>query len=164
MKPTWTHESTCKRIIQAEYSNERDYALIEITSPPAKSLPIAWDYEVKPGDQITMFVHNLAKPLLWTQGCTVAQNDTVKDAIEAYRNRGGRLARSFNHTVFPTQLYHRCDTEAGSSGSAILAIAKPDATTGNSEPWKILGIVGVHDFEIAGPQYNGGTLVRAIPH
>lgn len=156
--PQWTGESTCHKIIRAEYSNQRDFALIEVSAAPTHAIPFLWDRPVHHGDSITLLSHNEGHPLQWTQTCQIADIANVRSAIESVRARPGRVFRNFKFTAYDSQLFHRCDALAGSSGSAMLALERNEGDAG----WRVAGIVGVHDFEVASISYNGGTRVSSF--
>jgi hypothetical protein len=114
--------SQCKRILLRELNKDRDVLVLELDSAPEESLKIDTDTIAPLGLPVTIFSHPRARPLEWSGYCSVEDWDG-----------SSKGANQFNH---------RCDTEPGSSGAAII-----DSTSGR--------IVGVHNG--GGDNWNYAT-------
>jgi V8-like Glu-specific endopeptidase len=114
-----TSQSTCVRVLAAEFTKSFDYAVLAVDNPPNEKLDI--DFSARPANDtpITIFGHPRKRSLEWSQYCVVRPMSDQTSDKEPFDPNGSFFR-------------HQCDTEAGNSGSAII-----DATT--------LKIVGIHN-------------------
>ena len=106
-----TSYSDCVSIVSSIFNKEEDFAILAITNPPEYIFNLEMD-SYDPNLQITIFSHPKYAPLNWSQYCHFEYYD--------------------HQEVKPSYIKHNCDTEGGSSGSAIL-----NATN--------LKIIAIHD-------------------
>lgn len=119
--------SKCKRVLLRELNRNRDFLVIEVDVAPAEFIELDTTEKASLGEPITIFSHPKARPLEWSGFCMVEDwSGSAKGTDE------------FNH---------RCDTEPGSSGAAILS-----SETGR--------IIGIHNG--GGDDWNYATF-SAIP-
>lgn len=107
---------------------ERDYAVFEVNPVPRATVAVDFHGRAPVGTTTTLFGHPDARPLEWSKTCS------VQPGIDATYPE-------------PSMLAHACDTEPGSSGSAILSDAS-------------LEVIGIHD---GGGSWNYGTFIVDTP-
>ena len=143
IKVTWgyrakhiTSTSTCKRLIFAERSKDRDFAIIALDSWPSVSIPVSLDTkQTAPNTKISILGFPNERPLEWSQYCALRKASVVPGLIS------------------DSQFAYKCDTEGGNSGSAVLAI--------NSR--KELKIIGIHNGSVGeNVPFNYATYVFDI--
>jgi V8-like Glu-specific endopeptidase len=120
-------ESQCELIIASEWSHFRDFAVIKLNNVPPVFVPMDLSSRPQLNTKITIFGYPLGRPLQWSKTCAI---------LPPVLGRGVE------------QFSHECDTEPGSSGSAIL-----DDTS--------LKIIGIHNG-FAVPS-NYGTYLVGTP-
>lgn len=112
----------CLEWVAAEFTAERDYAYLRIAAedaPPAAFTPAA--DRVATGTELTIFGHPAMRALSWSGVCIA----------RAHEEGVGSLDR----------LTYACDTEGGSSGSAVLnmrtdeVVAVHDGAGDSDQPW-----------------------------
>ncbi len=114
--------SKCKRILLRELNKNSDVLVLELDAAPEEFVKIDTDSSAPLGLPITIFSHPRSRPLEWSGYCTVENWEGSSKGIN--------------------QFNHRCDTEPGSSGAAII-----DSTSGR--------IVGIHNG--GGDNWNYAT-------
>lgn len=119
-------ESVCEKILRIENNPQRDYAILKVHPEPAGTLPLQLASKPKVEAKISIFSYPDERPLEWSNWCLVG--------------------RDFPETQ---KFSYECDTEAGSSGAAIL-----------NEKW---AIIGIHNYYSQFDGLNGGTRVMDIP-
>lgn len=107
-----TGVSKCTQVLVLELTNVKDYALFRVDRAPRVALKVRTQARPPLGTRITIFSHPFRQPLMWSGVCEISRS----------------IATGLN----PNFLHHRCDTNPGSSGAAIL-----DAET--------LEVVGIHN-------------------
>lgn len=112
--PQIYESSKCHRILAAELNSSKDYAIIEITGNPPVSMEVDLTKKAVQDQQITLFGHPQRRPLEWSKFCKVVDLQTSKGSPPS------------------AKFLHKCDTEPGNSGSAII--------DGNT-----LKVVGIHN-------------------
>ncbi|WP_353545292.1 trypsin-like serine peptidase [Corallococcus caeni] len=105
--------SRCIKVVDGEYSKDRDYAFILVQPAPPATVEVETGQRPMKERRLTIFGHPQGRPLEWSGTCVLHLG-----------TEGKFLSQYF--------FSHQCDTEPGSSGSAVL----DDET---------LRIVGVHD-------------------
>jgi hypothetical protein len=90
----------CKTILAYELNNDRDYAIFTVEEVPSALVEVDLSAPAPIGAPITIFGHPQARPLEWSQTCT------VEDAAK------GKWGKS--------EFSHQCDTEPGNSGSTVI--------------------------------------------
>lgn len=134
-KPLVTLVSRCTKIIYAELSKARDFAIFRVNSAPRSYIPLANETQRTPANtKLTIFGYPQARPLEWSQYCPLVDPSKVPSMTRQLSGTG--------------RFIYQCDTEPGNSGSSVLAISKN----------KTLLVVGIHDA--AAPPtspYNIGT-------
>ncbi len=128
-------ESKCLEIIVAEWNAFRDYAIFTVDRAPEAFVPLDTGVHTPLGQDITIFSHPDATPLAWSHGCQVSSGSNLSDINPE------------------TQFTHSCDTEAGSSGAAVVDTLS-------------LSIVGIHnggDGNVRGETWNYATYSDQIP-
>ena len=135
-KPVVTGVSQCTKIIYAELTEGRDFAIFQVDKAPTAKVSIAAESaRTAQNTKLTIFGYPQGRPLEWSQYCPLKKN-TVAPVIGS----ASRFA-------------HQCDTEPGNSGSAIMAIG----ANGQAK------VVGVHDASTPDPyKYNIGTYMFDI--
>jgi V8-like Glu-specific endopeptidase len=92
--------SYCQKIVYAELSKERDFAILKMDSAPSISVKLSrTGARISNGTRLTIFGYPQGRPLEWSNYCGSQQIPQL-----------------------PTMFAHNCDTEPGNSGSTILAI------------------------------------------
>jgi V8-like Glu-specific endopeptidase len=117
----------CTSVIamQTDDSKGIDYAVFRVDRFPREHVKVDFSHPVSLGDSVTIFSHPERAPLQWSNLCKVIPMD-----------------QSFVSSDF---MFHRCDTEGGSSGAAIL-----NALTGK--------LVAIHGGGLEDPNgFNYGT-------
>lgn len=104
--------SRCEMILFEQRNSVNDFAIIKVSPIPKTYVEIELNRKAQQGDDITIFSHPNQKPLHWSKNCIVE--------------------KVLSNLFSPETLQHKCDTEPGSSGAAIL-----DVNT--------LKIVGIHN-------------------
>lgn len=135
-KPVVTSTSTCTKIIYAELTEARDFAIFQVTNPPKAKVAIATEAaRTAANTKLTIFGYPQGRPLEWSQYCALKRNTVI-----TYQ------------TPNAARMAYQCDTEPGNSGSSVLAIGANGAK-----------VVGVHDAATPEPiQYNYGTYMFDI--
>ncbi len=122
-------ESKCVRVLAMEHNMEKDYAIFTVSPVPPESLSLIKEKDApETHSKISTFSHPKKRSLEWSGWCSIESN----------------LATEKKH-----QFAHTCDTEAGSSGAAIL----------NQE----LQVIGIHNYYNSQINRNGATHIRATP-
>jgi hypothetical protein len=92
-------KSNCTRIIFAEFSSKRDFALLQLDNVPPISVEVDLSSRSASNTVLTIFGHPQGRPLEWSQTCMLKPNLP---------------------NLSSDQFRHECDTEAVNSGSALL--------------------------------------------
>lgn len=100
-------DSKCVRIIAAENSIKRDFALIKVDRAPKDQFNIYNGGEPELNRSMTIYSHPMKRPLQWSKNCN---NLGRKDLGQWNSNRDYYLNR----------IHYSCDTEGGSSGAAVI--------------------------------------------
>lgn len=99
-KPAVSQVSYCQKIVYAELSKDRDFAILKMDSAPSASVKLSnTGARISNGTRLTIFGYPQGRPLEWSNYCGSQQIPQL-----------------------PTMFAHNCDTEPGNSGSTILAI------------------------------------------
>jgi V8-like Glu-specific endopeptidase len=99
-KPIVNQISNCQKIVYAELSKERDFAILKMDSAPAVSIKLSkTGARISNGTRLTIFGYPQGRPLEWSTYCGSQQIPQL-----------------------PSMFAHNCDTEPGNSGSTVLAI------------------------------------------
>ena len=99
-KPTVSLVSQCTKVVYAERSKDRDFAIFKVDQAPTVALPISKSgSRAAGGTKLTIFGYPQGRPLEWSQYCKLLALPST-----------------------PTEFAHQCDTEPGNSGSSVLAI------------------------------------------
>lgn len=108
----------CTKIVYAEHSNAKDFAIIRLDRAPKSFIPlVAGGRKPTAGMKITILGYPQGRPLEWSQYCALRTFSTIRvDAASS-------------------MFVYNCDTEPGNSGSAVLAIAS------DGKPY----VVGIHN-------------------
>ncbi len=122
----------CQEIVVAELNDHKDYGIFRVDVAPNAAIPLDREQEAQVGQDVTIFSHPAMRSLEWSKVCKVASHEHVASSS-------------------PHQFSYQCDTEGGSSGSAVIDV-------------KTLRIVGIHNgrgsfFE----PYNYATLATRLP-
>jgi V8-like Glu-specific endopeptidase len=135
-KPVVTKISQCTKIVYAELSKTRDFAIFKVDQAPKAKIAISTDSKRTPTNtKLTIFGYPQARPLEWSQYCSLKPGTTISTA-------GFKGASSF---------VYNCDTEPGNSGSSIIGVTSSGAAK----------VVGVHDGSTP-EDYNYGTFMYDI--
>ena len=133
--------SQCTSVVFAELSKQRDFAVFKIDLFPRSTIAISSAKErTAINTKITILSHPRSRPLEWSQYCSVQPKSVIPPS-----------AKSPHTPPSPSEFAHQCDTEPGSSGSAILS------TTVNGS----LKIIGVHNGS-SPVNYNYGTYIYDV--
>ncbi|MBL7546256.1 MAG: trypsin-like peptidase domain-containing protein [Bdellovibrionaceae bacterium] len=108
--------SNCRQVLIQELNSQRDYALFRVDNPPRTRMKIRLQGHPELGTRVTIFSHPFRDPLMWSGVCD--------------------LTRAINYGINVNMIHHRCDTNPGSSGAAIVDV-------------NAMEIVGIHDGGIA---------------
>ncbi len=132
-KPLVTKTSQCSKIIYAELSPTRDFALFKVDSAPRASVPMAIESRRTPtGTKLTILGFPSGRPLEWSQYCS------LRSSQEA----------SLNSIKTTATFVYNCDTEPGNSGSSVIAF------NSQGQPY----VVGIHNGAAPlGIDYNYAT-------
>ena len=135
-KPIVTGMSPCTRIVYAELSEARDFAIFQVSNPPKARVAIAVESaRTAANTKLTIFGYPQGRPLEWSQYCPLRRNTVI-----TYQ------------TPNAARMAYQCDTEPGNSGSSVMAIGTQGAR-----------VVGVHDAAAPDPiKYNIGTYMFDI--
>ncbi len=130
-------DSKCTKMIYAENSTDRDFAIFKVDQAPVEKVNLSNSAKRSiPGTKITLFGFPQGRPLEWSQYCTLKKG----------------MIPSLGFTS-PSQFIYQCDTEPGNSGSSVLAI----------DSFKIVRLIGVHNGSASdGVNYNYGTYLFDI--
>ena len=129
--------SRCVRIIAAENSIERDFALVKVDKAPRDQFNLYTGGEPELNRNMTIYSHPMKRPLQWSKEC---KNLGRKDLGQWNSNRNYHLNR----------IHYSCDTEGGSSGAAVI----------DSDSYEILAI---HNSGIAfSADQNKATSIKDI--
>jgi hypothetical protein len=90
-----TSTSTCTSVLAMQTGGGLDYAIFKVSPVPAVTIGVALDTPPTNGQGLTIFSHPGARPLEWSQTCSVRSTDA-------------------------TELTYQCDTQGGSSGASVL--------------------------------------------
>jgi len=136
-KPMVTLASQCTKLVYAELTNDRDFAIFQVDQMPKVSVSLALESNrTAPNTKITIFGYPMGRPLEWSQYCAV--------------NKSTVAGAPFNA---PSRVAYQCDTQPGNSGSSVLSI--------NSAG--VAKVVAVHDAAAPDPvRYNIGTYMYDI--
>lgn len=93
--------SNCVEVVAAEYSAFRDYAIFRVDVAPDAFVEVDASARSLNETKVTMFGYPQARPLEWSQFCTVQS-----------ASNAGRGEFMFTH---------QCDTEPGNSGSTVIS-------------------------------------------
>ena len=130
-------QSKCKKIIAAENSMKRDFAIIEVDYAPKSKFTLSPYGEPRVNHLLTLYSHPMKRPLEWSKNC---KNLGKKDLGPWSANR----------EYHQNRIHYACDTEGGSSGAAVL----------DAENFEILAI---HNSGITTPDdQNKATTVKDI--
>lgn len=137
-KPVINSTSNCVKVVYAELTPERDFAIIQVDNPPKVAIQIAAESDrTRDNTKITIFGYPMGRPLEWSQYCATKKSTSVMGAPFA---SAARVA-------------YQCDTQPGNSGSSVIAV--------NSAG--VAKVVAVHDAAAPDPiQYNVGTYMYDI--
>ena len=102
--------SKCTEILAYELNDTRDYTIFKVDQVPTAYVKVDLSAKAEIGTKITIFGHPQARPLEWSQTCTVQP--------------------SANGPWGADQFSHQCDTEPGNSGSTVI----------DDETLKVIGI------------------------
>ncbi len=132
-KPLITLTSQCLKVVYAELSKSRDFAIFKVDQAPKAKIAISTDTKRTPtGTKLTIFGYPQARPLEWSQYCALQPKSVIGAGAGAV----------------VSEFAHQCDTEPGNSGSSILSITSMGTVK----------VVGIHDG--ASPaDYNYGTFM-----
>jgi len=92
--------SKCTEVVAARADYEQDYSIFRVEPFPAAYVDFDFDERPAVGSSLTQFGHPRARPLEWSQLCTLQTSA-----------RGGWGSKQFSHD---------CDSEPGSSGAALI--------------------------------------------
>ncbi|NDG83582.1 MAG: hypothetical protein EBX52_00920 [Proteobacteria bacterium] len=136
-KPMVTLTSQCTRLVYAELTNDRDFAIFQVDQMPKVAVGVALESGRTPQNtKITIFGYPMGRPLEWSQYCAVTRSSVAGPMF----NAASRLA-------------YQCDTQPGNSGSSVMAI--------NANG--VAKVVAVHDAAAPDPiRYNIGTYMYDI--
>ena len=95
-------QSKCTKILAYELNADRDYAIFTVDKAPTEKVAVDLGKKATLGTQITIFGHPQARPLEWSQTCTIQS-----------AQKGGWGKNQFSH---------QCDTEPGNSGSTVISM------------------------------------------
>lgn len=127
LKPGVTMVSTCQEMVFAEFSQERDFAILKMDKAPSTFIPLSrMNARMSQGTRLTIFGYPHGRPLEWSTYC-----------------------RSISLPYSMTQFGHECDTEPGNSGSTILSInesGKP-VVVGIHDAGSSMMNIGTHLFD-----------------
>lgn len=119
-KPLVSLQSQCAKLIYAEQTQQRDFAIFRVDQAPKVAVGISTENRrTQSGTKLTMVGYPQGRPLEWSQYCPLQSVSSA--GLSAIKGQS-----TFVYT---------CDTEPGNSGSAVLAIRS------NGQPM----VVGVHD-------------------
>lgn len=137
-KPLVTLNSQCTKIIYAEQTAQRDFAVFKVDTAPKAVVGIATETKrTLAGTKLTIFGYPQARPLEWSQYCALQVSSTA--GISSIKGQ--------------STFVYNCDTEPGNSGSSVLAI------NSNGQP----KVVGIHDGAApAGIDYNYATYMYDV--
>lgn len=107
-----TSVSNCRQVLILELNNQKDYALFRVDNPPRVSVKVKLQGRPALGTRVTIFSHPFKSPLTWSGVC--------------------EITRALNYGLNVNAIHHRCDTNPGSSGAAIVDVTSME-------------VVGIHD-------------------
>jgi Trypsin-like peptidase domain len=130
----WGTDSSAVRVVDYEFSPQRDYAILRLQSPPAAAIPARRGARPAYGAALTMLSfpdpnHSGIPSLTWSQACTFSSALGNADLTAA-------------------NFMHDCDDEDGSSGAGAIDVARGE-------------VVGINDGWDG--RLNYGTALDAIP-
>jgi len=136
-KPAVSLTSQCTKVIYAELTNGRDFAIFQVDQMPKASVGVALETNrTAPNTKITIFGYPMGRPLEWSQYCSVTKSSVA--------------GAPFNS---PSRVAYQCDTQPGNSGSSVISM--------NSAG--VAKVVAVHDAAAPDPvRYNIGTYMYDI--
>jgi V8-like Glu-specific endopeptidase len=88
--------------IQRTFNGDIDFSIIKVSDAPKAKIDIDWNKKPRAGSFVTIFSYPGEAELSWSKYCRIKKLTSVD--------------------VMPHQMHHVCDTEAGSSGAAVLDI------------------------------------------
>jgi V8-like Glu-specific endopeptidase len=137
-KPIFTGSSNCMKLIYAELSPEKDFAILQVDQPPKAAVGIATESDrTRDNTKITIFGYPMGRPLEWSQYCASKKSTSV--AVHPFAS--------------PSRMAYQCDTQPGNSGSSVIAVNSAGVPK----------VVAVHDAAAPDPiQYNVGTYMYDI--
>ncbi|MBS1958019.1 MAG: trypsin-like peptidase domain-containing protein [Bdellovibrionales bacterium] len=119
-KPVVSGVAQCTKLIYAEQTQQRDFAIFKVDKAPSVTIGLALESgRTAVGTKLTIFGYPQGRPLEWSQYCAL-QSST---------------AAGLNAIKGQSTFIYTCDTEPGNSGSSILAFSS------NGVP----KVIGVHD-------------------
>jgi V8-like Glu-specific endopeptidase len=138
-KPLVSKIGKCLRIVHAEHSRDRDFAIIKLDQAPTAYIPlVASGRKPNVGLKLTILGYPRGRPLEWSQYCSLR----ITSAI-------GMESGSTD----PSMFVYDCDTEPGNSGSAVLAISS------QGKPY----VVGIHNGSAPlGHDFNFATFLNDV--
>ena len=135
-KPVVSQISQCTKIIYAELSKAKDFAIFKVDQAPKAKIAISTDNKrTTSNTKLTIFGYPQARPLEWSQFCSLQNGSAISIG-------GFKGASTF---------VYNCDTEPGNSGSSVIGITSSGAAK----------VVGVHDGSTPA-DYNYGTYMYDI--
>jgi V8-like Glu-specific endopeptidase len=137
-KPLVSLQSQCTKVIYAEQTQQRDFAIFRVDQAPKTAVGISTENRrTQVGTKLTMVGYPQGRPLEWSQYCPLQSVSTA--GLGAVKGQ--------------SSFVYSCDTEPGNSGSSVLAIRT------NGQPM----VVGVHDGAAPmGIDFNYGTFLYDI--
>ncbi|MBX3228275.1 MAG: trypsin-like peptidase domain-containing protein [Labilithrix sp.] len=146
--------SACRIVLAAEYSVSRDYAVFVVDPVPPVKVAVDLAGRAADGRRITMFGHPLNRGLEWSRTCTVEPSSNL-------------LAIGSDGTWGAGMFTHQCDSERGSSGSALLddeTLAIVGIHNGGVQPWNYAThVVDTPLAELLDPSFNVPPVVTFTP-
>lgn len=127
----------CEKIVYAQLTRDLDFALIKLDKAPQTTIPLELKQKPRSGSKLTILSHPHGRPLEWSRYCGLKEAREVLGVFSGTSSLGAYF-------------FYTCDTEGGSSGSAVLAVSD------NS-----IQMIGVHN---AGPDIgaNAGTYIHLV--
>ncbi|NUP13899.1 MAG: trypsin-like peptidase domain-containing protein [Polyangiaceae bacterium] len=122
-------ESSCTKIVRAEFSDGVDYAIFEVDNPPTVAVPVDATARPKIGTQVTVVGHPSGRPLEWSMYCATASTSVLP----------------WDPRDVPSRFAHQCDTQPVSSGSPVIQMS-PLAVIGIHNGGKITDKQGAQDW------------------
>jgi hypothetical protein len=131
--------STCKQVVAAEWTRDRDFVLLELNDPPVTVLNAAFDGPPNIGAVVTALGYPWKRSLEWSGKCTTSFEEETHDLSKA----------GYLPSGWPTEFSHNCPTDKGSSGSPIIDLERHV-------------MIGIHDGGSAAHKINWATFLYAV--